>query len=199
MTDRKSAATRRKRSGKKVRGRPRVSFSPLAPFGYLSSWTAPGLSSNSSGVIISTIGASISSSFEYTTLQALYTEVRLVKLQMTLSPIQSTNTAVSHGRIRIGTNILMNSTTYTAPTGYSSVDNTSKVRTALTYMVRPMVYNMVVPRGLDYSNLVSDAPATVTPWAGSPGVIQIYGGGLNVSTNYFFVDIKAWYHLRGRQ
>jgi hypothetical protein len=199
MTDRKISVSKRRQVGKKGRGRPRLSFSPLAPYGYLSSWTAPGLSSNSSGVIISTIGASISSSFEYTQLQALYTEVRLVKLQMTLSPIQSTNTAVSHGRIRIGTNILMNSTTYTAPTGYSSVDNLSKVRTALTYMVRPMTYNMVVPKRLDYSNLVSDAPATVTPWAGSPGVIQIYGGGLNVSTNYFFVDIKAWYHLRGRQ
>lgn len=189
----------KKKRGKKGRGQPRIGFSPLTPIGYLSSWTAPGLSSNTSGVIASTIGASISSSFEYSTLQALYTEVKLVRLKVTLSPIQTTNNGISHGRIRVGTNILMNGTTYTAPTGYASVDNCSRVRTFTTYATRPHVYTMVVPRSLEYANLVADAPTTVTPWAGSPGVVQIWAGGLNVSENYFFVDVQAWYYLRGRQ
>jgi hypothetical protein len=199
MTEETKKDTMKKRPRKKQRGFPKFNFTPLAPYPYVTSWTSPELSSNSSGVIVSTIGASIASSYEYSALQALYTEVRLVKLTMTLTPIQQTNTTVSHGRIRIGTNILMNSSTYTAPTGYSSVDNCSKVRTALTYLTKPMTYQMVVPRNLEYANLVADAPATVTPWAGSPGVIQIYGGSLNVSTNYFFVDIRAWFLLRGRE
>lgn len=191
-------ATKKKR-GRKGGGRPKIGFSPLTPIGYLTSWTASGLSSNSSGVISSTIGASIAASYEYTTIQSLYTEVKLVRLRMTLTPIQTTNTAVSHGRIRVGTNILMNGTTFTAPTTYALVDNCSRVRTFATFATRPHVYNMVVPRSLEYSSITADAPSTVTPWAGSPGVIQIYAGGLNTSENYFFVDIQAWYYLRGRQ
>jgi len=189
----------KKKGGRKGRGKPRVGFSPLTPIGYVCSWTASDLTSNSSGAISSTIGASISSSYEYSTIQALYTEVKLVRLKITLSPIQTTNTAVSHGRVRVATNILMNGTTYTAPTGYASVDNCSRVRTFSTFATRPHIYNMVVPRGLEYANIVADAPSTVTPWAGSPGVIQIYSNGLQATENYFFVDVQAWYYLRGRQ
>jgi len=58
---------------------------------------------------------------------------------------------------------------------------------------------MVVPKGLDFANFASDAPATPTPWAGSPGVIAVWGNGFTAATAFFEAFCEGSWILRGRQ
>jgi len=145
------------------------------------------------------IAPSISSTSEFSVLQNLFTEVRLISATIIFTCATQTLTSIIQGRIMVGTSMLFNKTTFTNPTGLSSVQNTSNPKDFSTYTVAPHYYQMVVPPGLEYSSITNDVPSTATPYAGSPGSVVVYGDSLTAATNYFNVDIQAVFQLRGRQ
>jgi hypothetical protein len=157
------------------------------------------LSSGTTGAIALSVGGTIQNSSEYSVLQNLFTEVKLLRFKLTFTGAAQGLSAVVAGRINVGTNMVMNSTTFTTPTGFASVQNCAKKRVVATFMVRPYVYSLKIPRNLEYFNIADDCPTLVAPYGGSPGVIQIYGSDLTVSTVYFQLDVEATYMLRGRQ
>jgi hypothetical protein len=133
-------------------------------------------------------------------VSALFTEVRLVRCQMTLSPRAPYLVTIEQGRIKVGTNMLFNSTTFTTPTSWADVQNLSGGRFFSSTDTRVRTVEMIVPRELEYANMAADAPATVTPWAGSPGCFVVYGDAFaTVATNYFQISFTAIWQMRGRQ
>jgi hypothetical protein len=164
-----------------------------------STWTFPSLITSTTGTISFTMSPSIANSSEYSTYQTLFTEVKLVSFTVILTATELTNTSTSHGRLVISTNMLQNESTAVNPTSFGDVQNQTKPVRVSTYMVRPFRYRMPVPRGLEFANIVADAPNPPTPWAGSPGTVRMYAAQLTVSTNYFQLDGEAIWHLRGRQ
>lgn len=166
------------------------------------SWTEGPMTASTTGSIASTIGVSISNAPEYSSLASLFTEVKILKATIFFTPKASTSntgTAVLQGRVWVGTNMLYNSNFGTTPTDYKDVLNLPNRKVVVTSSVRPTSVRLKIPPGLEFANIAADAPSTVTPWAGSPGVWQVYGGSLSASQEYFDLDIRAVYQLRGRQ
>jgi len=145
------------------------------------------------------LSPSISSTSEYSILQSLFTEVRLIKATIVFTSATQTLASVIQGRLMVGTNMLFNKTTFTNPTGLVSVQNTANPKDFSTFSVVPHRYQMVVPPGLEFSSITNDVPSTATPYAGSPGAVVVWGDNLTAATNYFNVDIIAVFQLRGRQ
>jgi len=196
---------RRRRTGKK----PKSVFGKLMPFDskllnerfYKSSYSEATLSSSTAGAITSSIGVSIANSSEYSLLTSQYTEVKLVRARlkiMSRRPLDSSVTALT-ARIGIGTNMIMNNTTFTLPSSANDVNNLPDVAFYMSCAIVPRTKELIVPKDLMYSNLTADAPATVTPWAGSPGTFQVYGSGFTPSLDYFIIQLDVIWHLRGRQ
>jgi hypothetical protein len=172
---------------------------PVNSMIYKSTWTDSALASGTTGAVSYTISPSISSSSEYSTMQAIFTEVRLLKCYTILSPTQSTNSSVNQSYIAIATNMLFNANSFTQPTNYPSVENSTKVARANSTSTRNFKYDMRVPKKLEFANIVGDNPSPPTPFAGSPGLIVIYGSGFTSSTVYWQVSVTAVFELRGRQ
>jgi len=166
----------------------------------LTRWEAKNeLSSGTSGTISATYSPSIQQSSEYSTLQNLFVEVKLVRCTVTFTGIAVTNTSVEHGRMWCGTNYSYTFATFTNPTNAAGAQNTTRCQRIPTYLTRAYQYNYPVPPKLDYSLITADSPTTPTPWAGSPGAIVVWAEALSASTKYFNVDFSVVYHLRGRQ
>jgi len=168
---------------------------------YKTSWTQSALAAGTTGTISASISPSIQNSTEYSTMQSIFTEVKLLKFIVNFTPTQSTNGIVNHSNTVVGTNMVMNLNVFTPPTAYLGVENSSNVVTFNTAAVRVLRYRAKVPpRGeLDFANIVADAPNPVTPWAGSPGAVLVFAANLTSSTVYYQVNCYAWFHLRGRQ
>jgi len=165
-----------------------------------SSWYFGALNTGTSGTISrGSISPSVSFSSEYSVYQNLFTEVKLLACTVVFTPTTMTESALVQGRLIVGTNMLFNGTTFTAPTSATNVQNTAHPIDLCTYGVRPVRYHMVVPKSLEYSSITGDIPSVPTPFAGSPGCVVVWGDNLTVSTNYFQVDIHAIWHFRGRQ
>jgi len=165
-----------------------------------SQWYFGALNTGTSGTISrGSISPSVSFSSEYSVYQNLFTEVKLLACTVVFTPTTMTESALVQGRLMVGTNMIFNGTTFTAPTSATNVQNTAHPIDLCTYGVRPVHYRMVVPRSLEYSSITGDIPTIPTPFAGSPGCVVVWGDNLTVSTNYFQVDIHAIWHLRGRQ
>lgn len=156
------------------------------------------LASGTTGIISQVTSPSIANSSEYSTLQALYTEIKLIRCRLTYSSLNPT-ALTGQSRLVVSTNMAANGTTFVAPTGLISVQNGKRLKRILSAAVMPQSYNMYVPRSLDYSLITADAPATPTPWAGSPGVVYGWGSGFPVSIIVFDVDVECWFICRGRQ
>jgi hypothetical protein len=163
------------------------------------SWTATSITSGTSGTMSSWTSPTIYAASEYTVLQSLFTEVKLVKATFILTPTQATNGSVLHGALVIGTNMLENQNTAVSPTGYGDVQNLTRFKRVSSSDVRPVNYNFPVPNGLQYAAITADAPNPATPWAGSPGAFKWYASGFTASTVYFNLHVDCLYHLRGRQ
>jgi hypothetical protein len=173
---------------------------PLNEMRYKTSWTVANLSSGTTGIIASVAAPTIANSSEYSTVASLFTEVRLIRATLVIAPVQSSASGPMHSYLEVGTNMIMNATTFTTPTAFSSVQNTTKKRTYSSASTKIMYYKMAVPPNLEFANIAADAPATVTPWAGSPGAILLYGEGFTNSDAYFRLSFQdVVYHLRGRQ
>ncbi len=157
-------------------------------------------SGTSGSISIADISPTIQNMSEYSTVSSLFSEIKLLACTVVF-----TNTCTSasvNGRIIIGTQMQANFNSHATPPLVSTqVENLAAVKyLTLGYSVfdRPFRYKMVVPPGLEYSSISADAPSTVTPWAGSPGCVYVFGDGLSASFQYFRVDVIATYTFRGR-
>jgi len=156
------------------------------------------IASGTTGNISFTSSPSIASSTEYSTLQNLFTEVKLFAWRVYITATQAANGLVNHGQVNIGINMLQNLSVFVNPSGITSVENLTQARVISTLDVRPFIFNIAVPK-LEYSSITADAPSPVTPWAGSPGVLQYWSTGLTVSTVYLDSQVQCVWFLRGRQ
>lgn len=190
-----SAKKRMKRPRRKTKFPMRVRDGNVIPYKY--SYAAI-IASGTTGIVSNSLSPTIQNSSEYSTLQALYTEIKLLKCNIIFTSMVP-NTTTGQSRVVVATNMNMNNSVFTLPAALSDVQNSKNVKIFPSSAPFPRVYRMFIPRFLEYSNIVADAPNPVTPYAGSPGIVQVYGSGFNNSTNVFTVDIICWFMLRGRQ
>lgn len=194
--------SRKPRKGKRNKSSPALkspySNPSLNQLMYKASWTVTTLQSGTTGAIASSLGVSIQNSSEYSSLASMYGEIRLVRARLTLMNRVPNSTSVNHARVTIGTNQYMNQTTFTLPSSDIDVQNLLGVRYHTTYSINPQCINMIVPRRLDHFNIAADVPTLVSPWGGSPGVFQIFGGGFTNSTDYIIVHVEAVWHVTAR-
>jgi len=166
---------------------------------YRCSWTGPLLTAGTAGAISSSgLGFSIQNSTEYSALSTIYSEVKLISAKICLSP-RGANSLTNISRIMGGYHVEYNTTTNTPPTQFSSVANTQRRFTVCSNIIIPFVYRVPVPQGLEYTAINADCPTLPTPFAGSPGVIMIYGTNFQASADYFTLDyLDVTYHVKGR-
>jgi hypothetical protein len=175
---------------------------------YTATWFCGVVQSGTSGIINTTStssiastqqwGATIQNSTEYSSLNNIFSEIRLLSAQWVFSAIQSVGSTQPAGAIVGGTHMGFNSNAVPTVTTVSGAENLTNRAIINTNVVRPFVYSLAVPSALEFSRLDSDAPATVTPWAGSPGYCTFYGTAFGNSQNYFQVYATARWVLRGR-
>ena len=146
------------------------------------SWTVTAATTGTTGIMSSWTAPSISHSSEYSTLQSLFTEVKLLRATFIFTPTQSVNGSVLHGAMVVSTNMFQNESTGATPTGWLDVENQTRPARLATSSVFPLRYQMPVPTDLEYSGITYDAPNPPTPWAGSPGVVRWYADTLTPST-----------------
>jgi len=197
MTDRKSGKGARRRPRK--RGRKIQRSIPLNEMMYQSRWEMGTLTSGTSGTIASNMSPTIQGSSEYSVLQNLFTEIKLVRATFIFTGRQQSISTVAQGRLWVGTNMIFTDATFSAPTSATAAQNLTRTVQIPSNTVRPYRYRFPVPPQLEYSNITQDSPTTATPWAGSPGGLVIWGDNLTTSTIYFVVDFVGVFHLRGRQ
>ncbi len=105
---------------------------------------------------------------------------------------------IVHDRLLIGTHPSYNATTFTNPASAAGVENSQGFVEIHTATDRVLHYYMWLPKDVGYSTLGEDAPTIPTPYAGSPGAVQVWAQDLSVSQNYFSVQCTAVWALRGR-
>jgi hypothetical protein len=200
MTDRKRSSRTKPRKGKRAKGRiPRTPM--LDQMCQRHTWDYGALSSGTTGIIsFADMSPSISNFTEFSVLSSLFTEVKLLTAFAEFAPLDNISSSHAQGLLYVGTNMGFNKNATIVPTSVSQVENLNKMRTISTSIVRPVRVNMKVPAGLDFALIGSDAPATETPWAGSPGcLVGISGSGtLANSVRYFYVRFTAIHWFRGR-
>ncbi len=208
MSDVKTASrTRRPRRGRR---RARRGGGALGTLGqsiasntmiYTTRWNYGQLVAGTSGIAsASDLSPSIANSVEYSTINSLFSEVKLLSAVFIFSPSYNTTTSTT-GRLLCGTQMQANQSTHaTPPLALSQVVNLTRV---VSFNVGPgqtrsYSYRMAVPRNLEYASITADAPATVTPWAGSPGCVYVFGDHLQTGQSIVNIDVFCTYHLRGR-
>jgi len=201
MTDRKrSSRIKPKKGGKrKGGGLPRTPM--LDQMCQRHTWDYGVLTSGTTGIIsFSDMSPSISNFTEYSVLSSLFTEVKLLSAFAEFAPLDNISSSHAQGLLYVGTNMGFNKNSNTTPTSVSQVENLNLMKTVSTSIVRPVRVRMKVPKGLDFTLITADAPATETPWAGSPGcIVGISGSGtLANSVRYFYVRFTAIHWFRGR-
>jgi hypothetical protein len=164
-----------------------------------SSWTLSSITSSTAGMISYTASPSFTvNSPEYSVISSVYTEVRLLSFTARLTPIATGLASIVHGAVIIGTNMRMNQATAVNPVAANAVENTSNVVYWNTNSVTICTYPAKVPRNLEFTDIASDAPNPVTPYAGCPGTVLIFGTGLTVSTAFMSIHLSGVFHFRGR-
>jgi len=203
MSDKKSYGSKSKQGAMRRRGRrgrngPRAIA--LNEMMYSTRWEYGGLSTGTAGTIAQgNCSPSIQNSSEYSVLQNLFTEVKLVRAVVVFTGQAQSLTTVVQSRLWVGTNMIFTAATFTTPTSVTNVQNLTKVVQVPSNLVRSYRYRFPVPPGLEFSNITQDSPTTATPWAGSPGNVVWWGDGFTVSQAYYRVDVEAVFHMRGRQ
>lgn len=204
MSDRKSFTRKGKKSGKQTKGKSRFNLMgrrlPMNELMLQTAWSLGNLTSSTAGTIASTVSPSLSSSFENSAAQTLFTEVRLVSFEIIYSCNQSTSSVVQ-SNLHLGTNLSMNAVTFSTPTTLGNVLNLTKMKDWSSAEIKPVRYKMLVPRDLLFTSTASgaDTPTIPSPFEGSPGTIILYGTGFANSTLYFTGGVaRAVFQLRGR-
>jgi len=197
-------STRQKKS--KRRGSRRATLSTIGrspaanSMVYTTRWEYGQLQTGTTGLIsASDIAPSITNSSEYSTVASLFSEVKLLSCNVMFTPHHVP--ADSSGRLWIGTQMQANQTVQAAtPLVSSQVTNltNSVIINVGPGMTRVYNYRMKVPRRLMFASISADAPDPVTPYAGSPGAVYVWGDNLTASVAYVLVDVQCTYILRGR-
>lgn len=175
---------------------------------YSSKWNAGILGSDTAGAILSSsstniatpalLAPTIQNSSEYSQLNVLFGQIRLISYQVIFTPKLQNFASTVHGRLMLGYFMNGNANNIPLVSGYTTVQNTLDNATIESYGVRPFIWTANVPE-LEFSALNADSPSTITPWAGSPGVIIFYGDDFTASLgNYFSVDVICVWQLRAR-
>lgn len=170
---------------------------------YTTGWTENSLQSSAGGVIGATFSPSLSYSGESGTVQSLFTEVKLISYELKMFPIQagaSGTSAAVHSYVSVGTNMIMNGTTFTTPSAIADVINLAKRVDVGSCKPVQTNYKMVVPSSLEYLSTAtgSDRPTVPNPYAGSPGAVVVFGTNFGVSVPYWYCSSISRFHLRGR-
>lgn len=198
MTDIKVSSRPKQKKGKR-RGRRIPRGLPLNEMMWRWRYDVGTISSNSSGnVAPASFSPSIVQASEYSTVSSLFNEVKLVRCVVNWAP-KAGSLTVSQGTVAVGTSQYYNYTNPVTPSSTTSVANLARPKLISSAAVSVIRYGMWVPRGLMYSRTDADSPATVTPYAGSPGAVIAFGAGFTPSTAYFDVWLEVVSHLRGRQ
>jgi len=159
------------------------------------------LNSGTTGTIASSsIGNSISQISEYSSLTAIFSEVKLVAMRLLFTPKTQNLSSTLQDTMSIGSRLDYNSTTTApTPTGVQFVNQLSDSKRIGTYGVKPYVWTMQVPAHLEYTPLNADCPTLPVDYAGSPGNVLIYATNLSTSSvNYFSVSQTLIYVLKRR-
>ncbi len=166
------------------------------------SWTLAALSTGTAGEISASISSSVSNSSEFSVLSSLWREVKLVSHSIEFffyNPYSTSGTSAVTSTLVMGTDMRMNGTTFTLPTTYLEVYNISDSKTFCRTSPRKIIFRRQVPRNLQHTNIAEDVPTLPIPYAGSPGVIQMFTTGGAISAPYTTVLLnRATYHLQGR-
>jgi len=197
-TEKKSFSPKVSRKRKRTGGTPVPRNFPYNEMLLKTAWSHFALTSNGSGVLGDFIGPTITNTNEYSTIASLFTEVKLMACEIHLISRNPYSTGTTSSTITLGTDMGINNATAVAPTTIDNVINSSNVKDFASTNPRPVTYVMSVPKSLEFSAIAADAPNPVTPWAGSPGAVLIFGTGMANTTAYFDVRVYATYHLRGR-
>ncbi len=197
MTDHKSTP---KRGRARRTSAPQFSNIQENKMVYRTSWNYGSLTSSTDGILSAAdISPSIENSSEYTILQSLFGEVKLLRCTVRFTLSNSADATMS--RAYVGTAMQATKSTHaTTPLGYNDVQNLARVKLIPCggNTSRTVSYRMVVPRNLDYTLLTNDSPTVATPYAGSPGCVYIYADTLTPSRRYYTIDVECVYLLRGR-
>lgn len=198
MSDRKNRRSRpRRKNGKKGQSRlpQTVKYNEMM---YRTAWTTGALVSGTTGSIASCLSPSIQNSSEYSTLQALFTEVRLTAVHWIFTTLVPNSTTLNVSRLWVGYNNAFTDGSNTVPTSFTEVVNLQGSRVLNSAQLGPVNVRGAVPSSLEHSLITLDSPNPPTPWAGSPGMLVVYGDGFTNSTGYWRVSAVACFHLRGR-
>jgi len=198
--DVKSVTRTVKNRPRRSKGRKRrsVGLTPLLNhMFYSASWTVTTLIAGTAGSISMASGVSISNSSEYSNLQTIFSEVRLKRATFSFSCRYPQDTGV-HSRAQCGTRMEANQTTFSLPAGFPDVQNLVRRREFTDCFKGLVRVPLEVPRDLMFTSLVADVPTLVSPWAGSPGSLYLYGDGFTPSRDVFTVVVNAVWELRGR-
>ncbi len=194
-----SKSTRTPKKGR--RSQPRPTKCRLNEMHYETRWQyAASINSNGSGLLtLADISPSIANTVEYSNITALFGLVRLVSCEVEFGPTCTSTAGI--GTMIVGTQMQANQNSHaTTPLSASQVENLDNKQEYVigATQMRVYKYKMKVPAQLEFSSITSDAPATVTPWAGSPGCVYVYAPGLTASAPYLTIYVKVRYHLKGR-
>ena len=158
------------------------------------------MTAGTSGLISAAdISPSIANSAEYSTLQSLFSEIRCISCHVDFGPTVTTTAGV--GTLLVGTQMQANQTTHdSTPLSVTQVTNLDRKKEYVigSSQIRIYRYRMKIPKDLEFSSITADAPATVTPWAGSPGCTYIYASALTANVVYMNIYVTTRHHLRGR-
>ncbi len=168
-----------------------------------SSRTEAALSSGTDGTVSASISATIALTSEYSNFSSLYREVKLmaqaVQFFFYYPYVNSGSTSNVTTTWCLGTDMRMNATTYTPPTQYLDVYNTADRRLFARTNPQLITFKRRVPRNLEFTNIADDSPTLPIPYAGCPGVVQVYSTGNVPSVQQTtIIMVTTTYMLKGR-
>lgn len=194
----KSSSTARRRKGKATKNKFGTAWIHQAMTDScqrVSNWDAGLLTAGTTGLISSTVDCSfVTNATEYSAVSSLYTEVKLLRAVVVISPINPNLTTRIQGKINVGWNPIFNFTTKTNPATFAGVINLSGWQTITTAKlsateVAAYTNNHVWAR-------INDAnPAADT---GDCGVWSVISDILTATTNYFSLQVHCHYVFKGK-
>jgi len=159
---------------------------------------ASNISSSAGGVIALAISCSpTTTTFQtYSSLSALFTEVRLVGASLSLFNQDPHSDGYSTGPVKSVVAISYNdSYVNTTPGSVLGVLEDAQGRYHSLSQTKVDIFNAKVPRDREYADVASPAPG---PYAGCTGQFSLYNSGLTASTIYMVYHLVCDFEFRNR-
>jgi len=200
MLETKGSSRRRAPRRRQIRGTSSIPRTPSVNEAvFTGGWTDTTLTSGTTGAMSQIYSPTIQNSSEYSTFNSLFNEIKVVSFEVIFIPMTPYNTSNSQSQVMVGSNMQYNFNSFTAPTGFADVQNLPHRVSIASTKPSSTIYRMIVPKQLEFSSFAADAPATATPWAGSPGAVVVWGNGFANGTAYWRVNVLARWYMRGRK